>query len=44
MNKLIIVDEELAKKYKYPLKVVAAIGNSLITIITVYPLKKGIQK
>jgi hypothetical protein len=27
--------------FKYPLKVVAAVENDIITIVTNYPLKKG---
>ena len=27
--------------FKYPLKVVAAVENDIITIVTAYPLKKG---
>jgi hypothetical protein len=27
--------------FKYPLKVVLAVENDIITVITIYPLKKG---
>ena len=29
--------------FKYPLKLVVAVDNSIITVITNYPLKKGVS-
>ena len=31
------------KGFNYPIKIVCKVENSLITIITVYPLKRGIK-
>ena len=39
-----IVDSKFTNKYKYPLKIIYAIKNHSVTIITAYPLKKGIKK
>ncbi|MBI4652078.1 hypothetical protein HY745_12550 [Candidatus Desantisbacteria bacterium] len=30
--------------FKYPLKIVISVENDIITVITNYPLKKGIKK
>ena len=35
-----IVNKELAKKYRFPLKVIFAQENDKILVITVYPLRK----
>ncbi len=37
-----IVDEELAQKYKYPLKIVFSVQADAIIVVTVYPLRKGL--
>lgn len=34
---------ENAEGFNYPLKVVVAVGNDIITIITNYPVKRGRQ-
>ncbi|MDI6803336.1 MAG: hypothetical protein QME58_05755 [Bacteroidota bacterium] len=36
------IDEGLKEKYRLPVKIVIDIGKDLITVITAYPLKKGI--
>jgi hypothetical protein len=35
---------EKVEGFKYPLKIVVAVENDIITVITNYPLKKGIKK
>jgi len=35
---------EKVEGVKYPLKIVVAVENDIITVITNYPLKKGIKK
>jgi hypothetical protein len=42
-DKLILVDNSYAHKYRYPLKIVAKVEHSRILVLTVYPLKKGLQ-
>lgn len=32
--------EELAQKYKYPLKIVFSVQADTVTVVTVYPLRK----
>lgn len=39
-----VVDSKFINKYKYPLKIIYAIKKHSVTIITAYPLKKGIKK
>jgi len=34
---------ERVEGFKYPLKIVVAVENDIITVITNYPLKKGIK-
>ena len=38
-----IVDSKFTNKYKYPLKIIYAIKNHRVTIITAYPLKKELK-
>lgn len=38
-----ILDSHLASKYKFPVKIVFVIENATLTIITAYPLKKGLK-
>ena len=38
-----IVDSKFTNKYKYPLKIIYAIKNHSVTIITAYPLKKELK-
>lgn len=40
-GKQIIVDQSTQTKYTFPLKIVFDVGESNITVITAYPLKKG---
>ncbi len=40
-------EHEIVRKiseFKYPLKIVVVVEKSIITVITNYPLKKGIKK
>jgi len=39
-----ILEEEVGPQYRYPLKVVFLVSQNRITVITVYPLKKGLKK
>jgi hypothetical protein len=43
-GKQIIVDQNAAGKYGFPLKITLAVEGSKITVITAYPLKKGLEK
>lgn len=38
-----IVNFTLASKYKFPLKIIFSVESTMITVITAYPLKKGLQ-
>jgi hypothetical protein len=38
------VNEELSKKYGYPLKIIYSKENDKIVVITAYPLKKERQR
>ena len=35
---------EVFSEFKYPIKIVVSVENDIITVITNYPLKKGIKK
>ncbi|MEO0271942.1 MAG: DUF4258 domain-containing protein [candidate division WOR-3 bacterium] len=36
-----LLNTAMSEKYKYPLKVVCAIENDTVYVITAYPLKRG---
>lgn len=38
-----IVDKTLAQKYRYPLKIVYSVQANVITVVTAYPLRKGLD-
>lgn len=37
------IDINLARTYTFPIKIVFTLENTMITIITAYPLKKGLK-
>lgn len=39
-----IIDQELSKKYFYPLKIVVSIQPDEVLVITAYPLRRGPQR
>ena len=43
-GKHIVVDQNAVGKYGFPLKIAFTIEGSKITVITAYPLKKGVNK
>jgi hypothetical protein len=42
-DKIILVDNSYAQKYRSPLKIVATVEQTRVLVVTVYPLKKGLQ-
>jgi len=46
-GKLYKISEEMIKNiegFKYPIKIIISVENNIITIITNYPLKRGMKK
>ncbi len=40
----VLIDEALAAKYLFPIKIVFVLEQGKSTIVTAYPLKRGVAK